>query len=185
MTQMFHDPSCTKHDECGTLWCMSLKTVLDHLTPLARSLRDRTVGEGGDRSLLFNAAVEAAYLVAAADGTVDRTELGMLKRAIVTLADGQLTSDEVDSLIDDLVDLRTTQGEAERCRAVGSLLAAHNAADEGLYLAAAIAYATNGLDRKELSVLERIAAAAGMSQAALITLATQVRDELSRRSLPA
>jgi tellurite resistance protein len=163
---------------------MSLKTVLDHLTPLARSLRKGRVGERGDPSLLFNAAVEAGYLVAAADGTVDSAELATLKRAILTLAGDELSSDELDSLVDDMIDLRATEGEAERCRAVGSLLGSHKAADEGLYLAAAIAYASNGLDRNELSVLERIATAAGMSQASLVTLATQVRDDLSRRSLP-
>lgn len=163
---------------------MSLRTVLDHLAPLARSLRKGRVPEGGDPSLLFNAAVEGGYLVAAADGTVDAAELGTLKRAILALAGDDLRSDDLDALVDDLIDLRSTEGEAARCKAVGELLAAHKAADEGLYLAAAIAYASNGLDRKELAVLERIAQSAGLSQAALVTLATQVRDDLGRRSLP-
>lgn len=163
---------------------MSLRTVLDHLAPLARSLRKGRVAEGGDPSLLFNAVVEAGYLVAAADGTVDSAELGTLKRAILTLAGDELSADELDALVDDLVDLRASEGESSRCKAVGALLAAHKAADEGLYLAAAIAYASNGLDRKELEILERIALAAGLSQASLVTLATQVRADLGRRSLP-
>ena len=162
---------------------MSLRTVLDHLAPLAHSLRKGRVPEGGDPAMLFNAAIEAGYLVAAADGTVDNAELGTLKRAILTLAGDELSAEDLDALIDDLIDLRKSEGEASRCRAVGELLGAHKSADEGLYLAAAIAYASNGLDRKELAVLEHIAHAAGMSQAALVTLATQVRDDLGRRSI--
>jgi|LNFM01.1.fsa_nt_gb tellurite resistance protein len=163
---------------------MSLGTVLSHLAPLARSLRKGRVAEGGDPSLLFNAVVEAGYLVAAADGTVDSAELATLKRAILTLTGDDLPPEELDTLVEDLIDLRKTEGEAARCRAVGELLAAHKAGDEGLYLAAAIAYASNGLDRSELAVLERIASAAGVSQAALVTLATQVRNDLGRRSIP-
>jgi tellurite resistance protein len=163
---------------------MSLTSVLDHLAPLARSLRKGRVPKGGDPSLLFNAVIEGGYLVAAADGTVDPAELATLKRAVLTLTGDELASEELDALVDDLIDLRKTHGEAARCKAVGELLAAHKSADEGLYLAAAIAYASNGLDRKELAVLERIALAAGVSQAALVTLATQVRDDLGGRSIP-
>jgi tellurite resistance protein len=163
---------------------MSLTTVLEHLAPLARSLRKGRVPEGGDPSLLFNAVIEAGYLVAAADGTVDSAELATLKRAVLALTGDEMQAEELDTLVEDLVDLRKTQGELSRCKAVGELLAAHRAGDEGLYLAAAIAYASNGLDRKELAVLERIAQAAGISQAALVTLATQVRSDLSRRSIP-
>ncbi len=172
------------HGTVAPSLAMSLHTVLEHLAPLARSLRKGRVADGGDPALLFNAVVEAGYLVAAADGTVDATELATLKRAILVLAGDELATDELDALVDDLIDLRKSEGEVSRCRAVGELLAAHKSADDGLYLAAAIAYASNGLDRSELGVLERIATAAGVSTAALVTLATQVREDLGRRSIP-
>ncbi|MDP3279041.1 MAG: tellurite resistance TerB family protein [Deltaproteobacteria bacterium] len=164
---------------------MSLGTVLDHLLPLARALRNDKVSEdGGDPSLLFNTIVEAGYLVAAADGTVDAHELTTLKRAVLVLTEDDVSVSELDELVADFVDLRKTLGEDDRCRVVGRVLQSHHAAEEGLSLAAAIAYASNGLDANELKVLEKIAVHAGQSIASVAAIASQVRDELSRRSIP-
>src|SRR5688572_18947848 len=99
---------------------MSLRTVLAHLSPLARNFRTSILPGGGDPAMLFNAVVEAGYLVAAADGKVDDAELDTIKRAVLTLTENEMTEDEVDTLVDDLVDLRRTAGEGPRCTAVGA-----------------------------------------------------------------
>jgi tellurite resistance protein len=164
---------------------MSIRTVLAHLTPLSRQLRNSILPGGGDPSLLFNSVVEGGFLVAMADGTMDETEFKTLKDAVLALNDGMMTTEEVDTLFEDLMDLRKTAGEAARCQMVGQLLHESHASEEGLYLAAAIAYVSGGLDARELAVLERIATSAHVSGAALATIATSVREEISRRSLVA
>jgi tellurite resistance protein len=164
---------------------MSIQTVLAHLSPLVRELRTSILPGGGDPALLFNAVVEAGYLVAAADGAVDPAELGTLRQAVAVLTDGDMSADEIAMLVADLVDLRKSEGEAARCKSVGEVLAAANASEQGLYLAAAIAYASGGLDARELGVMEKIAAAARVPGSVLATLATSVRTELARRGAQA
>jgi tellurite resistance protein len=161
---------------------MSIRTVLAHLAPLARRLKQSAALDARDPALLFASIVEAGYLVAAADGTVDPDELATLKSAVAALSDSELSVDEIDTLVEDLIDLRRSAGEAARCRVVGEALADNNAGEEGLYLAAAIAYVSAGLDARELRVMERIADAARVSRAALATVATSVRDEIQRRA---
>src|SRR5579864_6812751 len=124
---------------------MSIRTVLAHLTPVARQLRASILPGGGDPALLFNAIVEAGYLVAAADGTVDETEMDTIKGAVATLSDGEMAQDDIDRLMEDLVDLRRAEGEGARCKTVGRLLRESGASEEGVYLAAAIAYVSAGL----------------------------------------
>lgn len=161
---------------------MSIYTVIAHLTPLARQLRSSILPGGGDPALLFNAILEAGYLVAAADGTVDPSELQTLKKAVGTLTEGEMSASEVDTLFDDLIDLRATAGEKARCSVVGAILREANAGEEGLYLAAAIAYVSAGLSAPELSVMEEIAHTACVSGAQLAVIATSVRDEIARRA---
>lgn len=161
---------------------MSIRTVLAHLAPLARQLKRSAVLDDRDPALLFNAIVEAGYLVAAADGQVDDTELATLKNAVQIISDGDISADEIDTLVEDLIDLRRSEGETARCKAVGQSLADSKAAEEGLYLAAAIAYVSAGLDERELAVMEHIASAARLSTASLAAIATSVRDEIGRRS---
>jgi tellurite resistance protein len=163
---------------------MSIRTVLAHLPPLARRLKESAALDARDPALLFAAIVEGGYLVAAADGTVDPDELATLKSAVAAISEDELSAGAIDTLVEDLIDLRKSAGEAARCRVVGDVLAGNKAGEEGLYLAAAIAYVSSGLDERELRVMELIADAAHVSRAALATVATSVRDEIQRRTLP-
>jgi tellurite resistance protein len=162
---------------------MSLQTVIAHLAPLARQLRSSILPGGGDPAMLFNAIVEAGYLVAAADGTVDEKELDTLKSAVATLTEGEMSQSDIDTLLEDLIDLRTSEGEEPRCKAVGSILREANAGEEGIYLASAIAYVSAGLSAPELAVMEKIARSATVSGAQLAVIATSVREEIARRSV--
>ncbi len=161
---------------------MSIHTVIAHLSPLARQLRSSILPGGGDPAMLFNAIIEAGYLVAAADGSVDQTEIDTIKKAVTTLTEGEMTPGDIDALIDDMVDLRKTEGEEQRCQAVGRILREARAGEEGVYLAAAIAYVSAGLSEPELTVMEKVARHAGLSTAQLAAIATSVRDEIARRS---
>lgn len=133
--------------------------------------------------MIFDAVVEAAYLVAAADGTVDSRELDLLKEAVQTISDPELADESLDELLADLADLRSAEGVSARCAAVGQTLLACEAVDEGLYLAASMAYVSQAIARSELGVLEKIAAAAHVSGAQVATIAASARDEVGRMSL--
>src|SRR5262245_12383238 len=117
---------------------MSIRTVLAHLAPLARQLKQAAALDARDPALLFASIVEGGYLVAAADGTVDPEELATLKSAVAALSESELSAGEIDTLVEDLIDLRKSEGEAARCRVVGGALVDNKAGEEGLYLAAAI-----------------------------------------------
>jgi tellurite resistance protein len=161
---------------------MSIQTVIAHLAPLARQLRSSILPGGGDPAMLFNAIVEAGYLVAAADGDVDDRELDTLKSAVATLTEGEMPQSDIETLLEDFIDLRKSEGEESRCKAVGAILREANCSEEGVYLAAAIAYVSAGLSETELAVMEKIARAAHVSGAQLAVIATSVRDEIARRS---
>ncbi len=132
--------------------------------------------------MLFHAIVEAGYLVAAADGTVDNAELQTLKNAVATLTEGEMTPGDIDALLEDFMDLRQSEGQVARCNAIGAILREAHAGEEGIYLASAIAYVSAGLSAAELAVMERIATAARISGAQLAVIATSVRDEIARRT---
>lgn len=160
---------------------MTLRTVLAHLAPLARSLRRSVLRNGADPALLFDSIVEGAYLVAAADGTVDATELASIKSAVHVLTEDEIAEEDVDQLLGDLVDLRSREGEDARCAVVGKTLAESDTVTDGVRIAAAIAYVSAGLDLRELAVLHKIATAAGMAPSALTQVVNHVRDEIAQR----
>lgn len=160
---------------------MTLRTVLSHLSPLARKLRRAVLPNGGDPALLFDTIVEGAYLVAAADGVVDGTELASIKNAVMVLSEDEIANEDIDRLLGDLVALRASEGEDARCKQVGETLRESEATSDGITLAAAIAYISGGLDLRELAVLHKIATAGGMAPAKLTSLVNSVREEITQK----
>jgi len=112
---------------------------------------------------MFRAAVEAGYLVAAADGTFDDTERETLVKAIEILSVGAVIEWEVESLLDECAARSEKDGAAKRAEAVGKELSGLGAAEPGLLIAAAVARATKKIDKKEAEILKAVAAAAGLS----------------------
>jgi tellurite resistance protein len=115
------------------------------------------------QSDVFRAAVEAGYLTALADGKVDETEVESLARAVEILSVGAVIDWETETLIDECAERANEEGAAKRATAVGAQLKALGQAEAGLLIAAIVARASKGIDKKEAEVLKNVGAAAGVS----------------------
>ncbi|HEX8796508.1 MAG TPA: hypothetical protein VF765_36410 [Polyangiaceae bacterium] len=126
---------------------------------------------------LFRAAVEGGYLAALADGNVDESERDILVRAIELLSQGAVVEWETEAELDACAERAQGQGADVRAAAVGKALASLGHADVGIYIAALVARASKGIDKKEAEVLKAVGAAAGLS-------ADGVKDIVKRASGP-
>jgi tellurite resistance protein len=126
---------------------------------------------------LFRAAVEAGYLTALADGNFEASERDILVRAIEVLSQGALVEWETAAELDACASRAAADGAEARATATGKTLASLGHADVGLFIAALVARASKGIDKKEAEVLKAVGAAAGLS-------ADGVKDIVKRASGP-
>jgi len=115
------------------------------------------------QSEVFAAAVEAGFLASLADGEVDATERETMVRAIEILSEGAVVEWEADTLLEECAERAKIEGAAARAVAVGKRLAGLGQAPVGLYFAAVVARASNGIDKTEVEVLKAVGSAAGVS----------------------
>lgn len=115
------------------------------------------------QSDVFKAAVEAGYLAAIADGTVDDHERAVLVRAVELLSEGIVLEWETSSLLDECATLTATEGADMRAKAVGARLKELDQANPGLLVAAFVARAADGIAKSESEVLKAIGKAAGLT----------------------
>lgn len=128
---------------------------------------------------LFCAVFEAAHLIAKADGRFDRSERAHLHKALLALSDDGILADDVDAMLSGFTVSLSRDGAAARCEAVGRLLQSNNVAEAGIYLAAGVACASDGLSQVELKTLEAIARHAGLPFERLSTLVDAIRVDLA------
>ncbi len=115
------------------------------------------------QSEVFAHAVEAGYLAARADGTVDAEERGVLVKAVGMLSQGAVIEWEVEGLLDECEARAEKDGVATRSVAIGEALKELGQPEAGLLVAAFVARASNGVDKSEADVLKAIGKAAGLS----------------------
>lgn len=128
---------------------------------------------------LFCAVFEAAHLIAKADGRFDRAERAHLHKALLALSDEGILADDVDAMLSGFTASLSRDGAAARCEAVGRVLLSHNVSEAGIYLAAGVACASEGLSQVELKTLETIARHAGLPFERLSTLVDAIRVDLA------
>lgn len=114
------------------------------------------------QSEVFRAAVEAGYLAARADGEVDETEKDVIVAAVEKLSQGLVIEWETDVLLDELTALADKEGADERQKKCGATLKELGHAEAGLFIAALVARATNGVAKAEAEVLKAVGKAAGL-----------------------
>ena len=116
-----------------------------------------------NQSEVFKAAVEAGYLAARADGKVDDAERETIVAAVELLSQGAVIQWETESLLDECETLAEKSGADERASHVGEALKSLGQAEAGLFVAALVARATDGVEKSEADVLKTIGKAAGLS----------------------
>ena len=114
-------------------------------------------------------------LVANADGTVGEQEHALLSEVFQTLLETKLTPELVDALISASVEVIQVAGAEPRARLVGAILRDCDAAEPGLRVALAIAFASEGLSDAERVVIDRIAEAAAIPKARVSELVLEVK----------
>jgi len=119
------------------------------------------------QSDVFRCAVEAGYLAAQADGEVDATERATIAKAVEILSVGAVIEWETEALLDACEQRSKAEGADKRAKALGAELKTLGQADAGLLLAALVARATQGIDKREAEILKVVATAAGVSADAL------------------
>jgi hypothetical protein len=127
------------------------------------------------QSEVFRAAVEAGYLAATPDGTLDDGEKAALVSAIDILSRGAVIEWEADELV--AAAAKGTGKTEERAKLVGAKLKELGAPEAGLLFAAFVAHATQGIDKKEEAVLRAIAKAAGVTDKRLREMLKDVGAE--------
>ena len=120
--------------------------------------------------------VDLGVLVASADGTVDKREREMLADVFQALLETTIPNEVVDHLVTASLEVIEAAGAESRARLVGEILNDCGAAEPGLLVALAIAFASEGLTPAERTVIDRIARAARVPSDALEPLVERVRD---------
>jgi tellurite resistance protein len=130
---------------------------------------------GSHQSQLFEAAVEAGYLTALANGTEDEGEREALVKAVEILSKGLVLEWEVEPLLEKIAARLETEGAAARYAAVGKNIQELGQAEAVLLVGAVVAHATAGMDKQEAGVLEKIATAAGLGKPQIAAIAKKAR----------
>jgi tellurite resistance protein len=118
--------------------------------------------------------IDLGVLVVSADGVVDQAEREIMVDVFQTLLDTKLSAEVVDHLMTASLQVIQAAGAEPRARLIGEILHDCDAAEPGILVALAVAYASEGLSKEERVVIERISDAAGLSRARLEELISRV-----------
>lgn len=120
--------------------------------------------------------IDLGVLVASADGKVDAREQGLLRDVFQALLETTLPGHVVEHLVAACLEINEAAGAEARARLVGEILHDCEAVEPGLLVATAIAFASEGVDKAERVVIERIARAGGYPLEGVDALIEKVRE---------
>lgn len=125
----------------------------------ARPADEATVPTGFDplAVALFEAIVEGAYLVAAADGVVDEDERKTFERVVTAACGGAVAPKQIAALVSDLADQLSEDGMDRRVAVVAGQVHKKEHAREVLRIAALLAHASDDVSAVEREVLGKLA----------------------------
>jgi tellurite resistance protein len=126
----------------------------------ARPVGDATVPTGFDpiAVALFEAIVEAAYVVATADGVFDAQERGMFEQVVIAACGGAVAGHQIHALVSDLGDQLEEDGIDRRIDMIAASVTKKEHAREVLRVAALLAHVSDDVSAVEHEVLCKIAA---------------------------
>jgi tellurite resistance protein len=114
---------------------------------------------------LFETIVEAAYLVANADGSFDDEERRIFERIVVEACRGIVTPQQIAALVCDLANQLRDEGVDRRVRTLAAGVSKREHALEVVRIASLIAQVSGGASAVELDVLSKIALSCGLHTA--------------------
>jgi tellurite resistance protein len=146
----------------------------------ARPHDEATVPTGFDpfAVALFETIVEAAYLVATADGVFDDAERKTFEQVVVAACGGVVSSRQIQALLEDLKDQLAEDGLDVRAKAIGLPVHKKEQGAEVLRIAALLADASGGVSDVEREVLAKIAVSCGLEASDVDRAIHDVRDAI-------
>lgn len=123
----------------------------------------------------FNAVVDLAVLVAAADGKIDKAEHAALADSLAALFGARVAPQVARHVVGESKRALAAQGVEARAQIIGAVLLAGDAVTEGLRVALAIAYASEGLSDAERAHIDLVARAAGAGDSLVSELADAMK----------
>jgi tellurite resistance protein len=126
----------------------------------ARPIVDEaTVPTGFDpaAAALFEAVVEAAFLVACSDGVFDDDERAAFQTVVAEACDNTVQSPQLEALLADLDEQLAEDGMDKRARMVARIVTRVDHQHEVLRIAALMAHILGGVSDSERAVLEQLA----------------------------
>jgi tellurite resistance protein len=147
----------------------------------AKPAEESTIPTGFDplAVVLFEAIVEGAYLVAAADGVVDLEEKHVFERVVTAACGGVVLERQITELVGELAALLERDGMDKRIAEVGSQVHKKDHGREVLRIAALLAVASNDVSDIELDVLRKLAKSFDLEADDVDTALADVRALLS------
>lgn len=147
----------------------------------ARPDDEATVPTGFDPSAarLFEAILEGAYLVAAADGIVDEAERDAFERVVAAACGGIIDDAQIRDLVADFADQLAEDGVDGRIAAIGRSVSKPSHAMELLRIAALLAQTSEDVSDVERAVLTKLAAGVGLDPSSVDTALADVHAALA------
>lgn len=119
--------------------------------------------------------IDLGVLVASAEGSVGEPERALLSEVFQALLQTALSPEVVDALISASVEVTKAAGAGPRTRLVAAILQDCDAAEAGLRVALAVAFASEGLSTAERAVIDRIADLADVPRSRVDELSDEVK----------
>jgi len=128
---------------------------------------------------LFEAVVEAAFLVANADGVFDQTERRTFESVVAQACKNSVQKGKVQALVSDLCDQLNEDGMEQRIRWTAQAVSETEHQHEVLRIAALMAYISEGVQESEREVLLGLAKGFGLGQEAVNAALSQAEAALA------
>ena len=147
----------------------------------ARPLDETTIPTGFDprAAVLFEAIVESAYLVAAADGKLDDDEREAFVQVVIEATGGAVDQRQIFDLLSDLSDQLQEDGLAGRLEALGRAVLRPEHQREIIRIACLLAQISGGVSDVERDVLRKICAAFQLPSSEVDTALAAVNSALA------
>jgi tellurite resistance protein len=146
------------------------------------ALRGRELLDDRNVEAFLSVLVEAAYLVAAADGLVSETERQTLAETISAIVGGDLPPEELVAMLVAFGDALNTDGLDQRLTVMAEALADAAARENAVSFAALVALCDREFDPRERVMLLRIGAAFHFDEARVGALVDRVASSLRGES---
>lgn len=136
--------------------------------------------DSGKRLSTIGPLMEAASLMAVADGEVDDDEREVIRRVLQKLSIDALSAVVADAMLTSSVEQTRELGVEKRCTTLAQALIRHDVVREGMFIAVLVADVSGGIVASERAVLEQLARLTNTDEATLSWAVSAVHEALGR-----